>query len=141
MFGSRDDISSNSFSVNVGGSTSNAYTSYGNTGNITYSILDTNRHVIDKNKNLFYVDGELILTQPNVTFASTGSLEIFASYHSGTQGYLPSISRIYSFKIFDNGVLVRDYRKSDGAIGMYDVVNDVLYRNSGTGIFIKGNEI
>ena len=53
--------------------------------------------------------------------------------------------RLYSFKIADNGVLVRDFvpvkRISDGAVGLYDSVNDQFYTNAGTGTFIAGDEI
>lgn len=52
--------------------------------------------------------------------------------------------RLYSCKIYYQDKLVRDlipcYRKSDGVIGAYDVVNDVFYTNAGTGTFLKGND-
>lgn len=122
-----------------------AVTSFGNTGNVKYATPDTNRHIIDKNKNLFYLDGKLLLTQSVNTFTAPAPLEIFASYNGGTEGYLPSISRIYSFKIYDNDFLVRNfvpcYRISDGVVGLYDVINDVFYTNAGTGDFTKGNNI
>ena len=37
--------------------------------------------------------------------------------------------------------LITCYRISDNVIGMYDIVNDVFYTNSGTGSFEKGNNI
>lgn len=37
--------------------------------------------------------------------------------------------------------LVPCYRKSDGEIGMYDLVNGVFYTNSGSGTFIKGDDV
>lgn len=53
--------------------------------------------------------------------------------------------KLYSFKIYDNNVIVRDLipakRKSDNEIGLYDSVNGVFYTNSGTGEFIAGPEI
>ena len=53
--------------------------------------------------------------------------------------------RIYSCKLYDSGVLVRDYipcyRKSDNVIGLYDLVNNVFYTNEGTGTFTKGNDV
>jgi hypothetical protein len=53
--------------------------------------------------------------------------------------------KVYSLKIYDNETLVRDYipcyRKSDGAIGLYDLANGVFYTNNGTGTFTKGKEI
>ena len=53
--------------------------------------------------------------------------------------------KLYRFKIYQNNVLVRDFvpckRKSDNAIGLVDVVNDVFYGNQGTGTFSYGNEL
>ena len=47
--------------------------------------------------------------------------------------------RLYSCKIYDNAnTLVRNfvpYRNSDGAIGLYDLVNSKFYANAGTGAF------
>ena len=49
-------------------------------------------------------------------------------------------ARIYQCKIWDEGVLVRHLipciRNSDDEVGMYELVNDVFYANSGTGKFI-----
>lgn len=45
-------------------------------------------------------------------------------------------------KISTNNILIRDFipakRKSDGAIGLYDKVNETFYVNSGTGSFVAG---
>ena len=53
--------------------------------------------------------------------------------------------RVYSFKAYEYDVLIRDmipcYRKADHVIGMYDLVNDVFYTNSGTGTFYKGPDV
>ena len=53
--------------------------------------------------------------------------------------------KLWSFKIWDNNVLVRDYvpcyRKEDNVVGMYDIVNDVFYTNLGTGEFLKGSDV
>lgn len=55
------------------------------------------------------------------------------------------IGKIYSFKIYDNNSLVRDFipckQKVYNTIGMYDLVNDKFYINEGTGTFIAGPEI
>ena len=51
----------------------------------------------------------------------------------------------YMVRIWDNGLLVRDYlpcyRKSDNVIGMLDMVNNVFYTNAGSGTFTKGNNV
>ena len=56
-----------------------------------------------------------------------------------------SAHRRYSFKVWDDGVLKRNmipcYRKSDDAIGMYDLIEGVFYENKGTEPFIPGDVI
>lgn len=56
------------------------------------------------------------------------------------------LKQVTSYKQWDkNGALVRNmvpcYRKSDGEIGMYDLVNRVFYTNAGTGSFGKGADV
>jgi hypothetical protein len=67
---------------------------------------------------------------------------IFDSYASA--GY-PAKAKVYSVKFFfDNGViadLIPCYRVADGAIGMYDVLNNEFYTNSGGGSFSKGSDV
>lgn len=51
-------------------------------------------------------------------------------------------AKLYSNKVYEEGVLVRNfipcYRKSDGEIGLYDLVGKSFYTNNGTGTFAKG---
>ena len=71
------------------------------------------------------------------------SIYLFARNAHGTVGSFAS-ARIYYFKIYNNNALVRDMvpaKNSSGVIGMYDLVNDVFYTNSGTGTFTAGPEI
>ncbi len=64
-------------------------------------------------------------------------------------GYYDRIfkGRVYSFKVkrTSDDELIRDlipcYRKSDNVIGMYDIINDVFYTNSGIGTFTKGPNV
>lgn len=53
--------------------------------------------------------------------------------------------RIYSAKVKQAGSYVRNlipcYRKSDNVIGMYDIVGNAFYTNSGTGTFTKGANV
>ena len=53
--------------------------------------------------------------------------------------------RIKDFKIYKDGILVRDfvpcYRITDNAIGLFDKVNKVFYTNSGSGSFLKGANV
>ena len=68
---------------------------------------------------------------------------IFACHNdNGTSGFQPSRYRLHSFKMTDDGTVVRDMvpvvRESDGEAGMYDLANGAFYGNSGSGVFIKG---
>lgn len=146
VFGSRENVRVNAYTVNIGTSATLAVSSYGNSGNVKYSTSDLYRHIIDKNKNTLYVDGELILSFEEIEFTTPAPLELFACYTATNgSGYLPSYEKIYSCKIYDNEILVRDYipcyRKADGVAGLYDMVNNEFYTNLGTGEFLKGEEI
>ena len=51
-------------------------------------------------------------------------------------------SKWKTFKIYDNGTLVRDYvpcyRNSDNEAGLYDLITNTFYTNAGTGTFNVG---
>lgn len=53
--------------------------------------------------------------------------------------------KLYSCKLYADGDLVRNfvpsYRKSDSVIGLYDLVENKFYSNSGIGDFVAGREI
>lgn len=55
------------------------------------------------------------------------------------------IGRLYKFVVSNDNAeklnLIPCYRKSDGEIGMYDLVNGVFYTNAGSGTFIKGEDV
>jgi hypothetical protein len=63
-------------------------------------------------------------------------------YNSGSAARYFFHCKLYSFKIYVEDLLVRDFipcqRKSDSALGLYDIVNKIFYTNSGTGSFIAG---
>ena len=56
-----------------------------------------------------------------------------------------SYNKLYYFRMYQNGTLVRDfipcYRNSDNEAGLYDLINNIFYTNQGTGKFIKGPSI
>ena len=53
--------------------------------------------------------------------------------------------RLYMFKLYENENLICNYipcyKKSDGEVGLYDLINKVFLTNIGTGEFIKGKNI
>ena len=80
----------------------------------------------------------------NESFTTFKTLDVFGGYTSQNNFSLTS-AKIYSLKIYDKNTLQRDfipcYRKSDGEIGLYDLVSQEFYTNQGTGTFIKGADI
>lgn len=142
VYGVRRAAATRAYTLNVRGS-EEFTTAYGNEGTQNFIDFDTNRHIADKNKNMCYWDGQLVTTHEKHEFICDETLEILASY-DGTngKGYLPATAKIYSFKVYDNDVLVRDYipcyRVSDKVAGLYDLINNTFATNSGTGEFLVG---
>lgn len=123
------------------GGTNNIHISwYGRTSWSYYTsfTFDYNKHTYDLNKNYMYRDETLVgSTSYTTSYQSTDNLGIFTYIGSGR----PSSSsywgrehfkgKMYSFKVYDNGTLVRDLvpcvRDNDNEVGAYDIVNDVFY--------------
>lgn len=53
--------------------------------------------------------------------------------------------KMYKCKLYNNNYLIRDfvpcYRKSDNEVGLYDLVSNTFFTNSGTGEFIAGGDV
>lgn len=92
---------------------------------------------VKKNKNVTTVTGSynLNLTHTPDTFTSGHSLYLFARWKT-TGAYRPATMDCYSFKIWDDDTLVRDfvpvYRKSDSKPGLYDAIGGKFYINQAT---------
>lgn len=81
-------------------------------------------------------------THPSIKNYAGMNYPIFA-YTDNNGGLYRYISmKLWNMRISINDKLVRDfvpcYRKTDGVSGLYDVINDKFYTNSGTGEFVKG---
>ena len=122
------------------------YCPYGNhdVATIVATINDTVE--IDWNKNIFSAkvnNGDTVKRNfAKQTFTATYQLRLFALSRNTdvatSQGYV----KIYYFQVYDNGTLIRDYipalRNGDGAVGMYDVANQIFYTNPGGDNFVAG---
>lgn len=103
----------------------------------------TGKYYVSIKKNVWQF-GEISYTFPSATFTSTKPMLIFAKNQSGAetqvQGY--SIMECEFYKISENGVLLHDAhparRKSDNAIGLYDLVNDTFTASATSTPFIAG---
>ena len=104
--------------------------------------------VVKYNKNNFYVNDNLLYNHSERKFTAGGPITLFASYNPNQNAGMDNFAyyKLYYFKVFnENNVLILNlipcYRLSDNTIGMYDMINDVFYTNSGSGAFIKGKDI
>lgn len=79
---------------------------------------------------------------------------IFAANFSGTGVNRFGCAKLHAMQIYervynrgkaDGFALIKDYvpcyRKNDGVIGLYDMVNQDFLTNQGTGTFLKGNDV
>ena len=117
-------------------------------------IADTARHKVEIDNVNGYIkcDGNSVATFTTTTSSPSGTnkdLYLFAYHAMDNYGYSAAIThcslKLYSCKIWKSGTLEREfvpcYRKADGEIGLYDLVNDVFYTNQGSGVFTKGANI
>lgn len=88
------------------------------------------------------VDGTVYTMTPSssTNFTASYTLHIHTLWRNGA-ALLPSSSRTYSFMVYDNGTLVREYIpcvSNSGEVGLYDIIGKQFYGNSGSGSFLRG---
>lgn len=101
-------------------------------------LISHNRNTVSVTGNGSTASGSL---EPQ-SFTSPYTMTLFASHRASP--LLSGPMRIYSCKIWDNDVLVRDLVpciNNAGAAGLYDLINGIFYGNSGSGNFVLGAEI
>lgn len=118
---------------------------YGNEyKNSNFIVQKDIKYNIVSDKNLLYVNNNLVWTSTEQEFINTVKAVVFARNYNDEIGNFIS-AKLYSCKIYDNDTLVRNfipcYRKADNEVGLYDIVNNVFYTNAGTGAFIYGGEV
>lgn len=99
-------------------------------------VIDWNKNIINYSKN----DGPYVeVVHQYGDFVSPHNMVMFAIQRPTGIGV--GKVKIYYFKIYDNGTLVRDFvpvLDKDGVPCMYDLVENKYYYNAGTGDFIAG---
>ena len=140
LFGSRVSVSSLRYEfLSASGLFYSPYnTSAGSTMTATLDKI-----IIDKNKNVTSVNNNIFSTFSTSTFQCNWNLYLFAVNNNGV-ATLQSHAKLYSCKIYDNDILIRNFipcKNLSGTIGLYDTVNSQFYSNVGTGTFIAGPEI
>lgn len=119
------------------------------------SWVDYSNHIqIGINGNTFIDSGGVTYSQTSSVTARTQAvgvplgtvnLHLYLFAQSESTGALHySSGRIFSCQITTADGLVRNFvpcKNPDGVIGMYDVVNDEFYQNSGSDTFIAGTDL
>ena len=95
----------------------------------------------------FYLDSVLKDSTTAVVTAFNKPIFIFDANSGGSRANRKTKMRVYSFKLFDGSSPIRDmvpcYRKSDSEIGLYDLVEDLFYKDAANASdkFIKGGDV
>lgn len=142
MYGSRSNNSNDQFSLSIKNESRTTEIC------ITMGSSTISRNILSNisGHEVFEIDKNGAYNQAVSSFSGIYPIYLFAMNDANViSGIANNGSRIYSFQIFDNGTLVRDFipslRKSDSVVGLYDVVNGVFYTNSGTGKFLAGRNL
>lgn len=152
LFGGRDSYTSAVFQFDYANGGSNRF---------NYGWGVEHKYIIDKSKynqkklrlvtdgpqiTISNYDTETVMDQrsfENATFSSRFPICLFALNDGGATSYRTSVE-LYYFKLYDNGILVRDFipvkRREDNVICLYDKVSEAFFTNQGTGVFIAGPE-
>lgn len=105
------------------------------------SISGTDRHVVLKSATICVLDNTYSVE--NTVGTVTYPLYLLAQ-NAGTSVTFPASARLFACQIVENGAMVRDFvpcKNPSNVVGLYDIVNDVFYKNSGSGTFTAGAEI
>lgn len=148
IFGARiSHTSSDSFGCFIRKENGNLALNYaGNdTGEISGTSTSGKRHIYNKGK-VFYQNDSVVYTFNGTLTKGSHPIHLFASkVNLSNATFMYSKQRTYHCQFIESGVAVRDYvpaiRHSDGEVGLYDLVNGVMYGNAGTGEFIAGPKL
>ena len=93
---------------------------------------------IESNSGGEFIDTGFIAT------SNTDPMMVFTGNWNGSSVYISRIA-LYRLKISEGNDITNDfipcYRKSDDAVGLYDMINGQFYGNNGTKAFIKGSNV
>ena len=118
-------------------------------GRISGSSMPKNERTNIELNNYYVVKNgtEAIRSTKKENLNLSSSLYIFAANQSNSryEGICSGKARIYTCKIFNGDVVVRNYiackHKTDNKLGLYDLVEGRFYTNQGTGEFIADPEV
>jgi len=118
------------------------YGEYDSVGAGIGSVSKNVKYVLKNHGFNFFLNGNMFISSTKQVTKGTIPIYIFTIGNGNSVENRHVLIKLYSFKIYENGELVRYmvpcYRKSDNVVGLYDIINSKFYTNSGTGEFIKG---
>lgn len=101
------------------------------------------KHTFSLSKDGAQIDDASVATFPSVTFSVSASLPIFG-YVSGTSAVSQfSSMRLYSYRVYSNESLVRNFvpcKNASGTVGLYDLVGSKFYKSGNAKVFTAGPE-
>ena len=144
IFGVGDSSLSKSYRLGMSASGYFYFAKRGTQFNGASNSSNTSKNTFELKNNKVYLNGsEYITITDTDTYQCENNAYIF--FFGGSTTITKASGKLYSCKIYDNSVLVRNfipcYRKSDNVIGLYDLVNGTFYTNAGTGTFTKGANV
>lgn len=113
----------------------------------TNIAIDTKRHVFKNNflNDHYFTFDTQSKDAPNAIFSNNYGIAIFRTTYGRQGNYynIPAKAKIYRLKISQDTEIIADVypakRDSDGVVGMYDIISNTFFTNSGTGSFIAGD--
>lgn len=141
IFGSRQTSANRTYTFGSTSSNNCWLVGYNTSSANSNKLEDNQRHTVDKNKNICYLDGVQLTSHTYANFTSPGSMRLCNFYSGDGDNSAFAKIKIYSCRIYDNGTIIRDYipaLRSDGIAGLYDAVNDTFYASKGSGNFVAG---
>ena len=106
------------------------------------SLADANRHTIQMDGTQFVFDGDVKYTYSTTAFTAPATMRLF--HAAGAESFAKMTGKVYACQIYDNGTLARDFVPcvaDAGGVGLFDLVNNKFYGNSGSGSFVGGPEV
>lgn len=140
LFGGRNGDTSRSDSYTVWLISATQFQTDFDTEAVKPEIIPVGRFIVDKNKTVTTING-IEYTNTAATFQSNYNLALMTQIDVGGPDTRITAGKLYSAQVWDNDILIRDYVPCvniDGAVGLYDMVNNIFYSNAGAGVFVAG---
>ena len=136
FFGTRDSETTNAYILWQLSSTS-IRSDYG-AGQVQQTVDETRiRVTINKDRELCTF-GSYPIQNEEEDFTCANNLLLLTASTGGTVDTRKLSARLYSCKIYDDDLLIRDYvpvKNDSDQVGLYDLVEEKFYANAGTGAF------